>query len=77
MYSRARCGLCDEAREVILGLREEAAFDYEEISVEDDDVLEREYGLRVPVVLVDGVERFEVAVSAADLRALVVGPPDA
>jgi hypothetical protein len=77
MYSRARCGLCDEAREVILEVREEAPFDYREISVEGDDALEGEYGLRVPVVLVDGVERFEIEVPAADLRALVVGPPPA
>jgi hypothetical protein len=30
------------------------------VSASDD--LEREYGLRIPVVEVDGVERFEIAV---------------
>ena len=77
MYSRARCGLCDEARAVILSVREDAPFDYEEVSIDGDHSLEGEYGLRVPVVLVDGVERFEVEVTAPDLRALVAGPPGA
>ncbi len=77
MYSRARCGLCDEAREVILAVREGAPFGYEEIAVDGDDDLEKEYGLRLPVVLVDGIERFEIEVPAADLRALVAGPPGA
>lgn len=77
MYSRARCGLCDEAREVILAVREDAPFDFEEVSVEGDHALEGEYGLRVPVVLVDGVERFEVQVPPSDLRALVAGAPGA
>ena len=62
---------------MILGVREEAPFDYEEISVDGDDALEGEYGLRVPVVLVDGVERFEVEVPAADLRALLSSPSGA
>jgi hypothetical protein len=77
MYSRARCGLCDEAREVILAVREDTPFEYEEIEVDGDDWLEGEYGLRVPVVLVDGVERFEVDVPPADLRALVSAPSGA
>ncbi len=59
MYSRPRCGLCDEAREVILAERTRTPFDFEEISIEGDDDLEREYGIRIPVVLVDGEELFE------------------
>jgi glutaredoxin len=68
MYSRTTCGLCDEARDVILSLRGELAFEYEEVFVDGDDDLERRYGLRVPVIEVDGQERFEVQVEAADLR---------
>ncbi|MEX0991133.1 MAG: glutaredoxin family protein [Actinomycetota bacterium] len=59
MYSRPRCGLCDEAREVILAERVRNPFEYEEISIEGDDDLEREYGIRIPVVLVGGEELFE------------------
>jgi len=71
MYSRTSCGLCDEAREVILSLRAEVPFAYEEIFVDGRGDLERAYGLRVPVVLVDGEEQFELDVDPGRLRALL------
>ena len=73
MYSRTTCGLCDRAREEILAVRADVQFDYDEVFVDGDDALEREYGLRVPVILVDGVERFEVQVPREELRALLSG----
>lgn len=69
MYSRITCGLCDEAREVILALRGRILFAYEEVFVDGRDDLEREYGLRVPVVLVDGREEFEIEVEPRRLEA--------
>jgi glutaredoxin len=71
MYSRRRCGLCDEAREAIVSERRRGEFPFEEIFIDGDDDLEREYGLRVPVVLVDGVEHFEAVVDPAALRRLL------
>src|SRR5207248_1889281 len=62
LYSRPGCGLCDEAREVILAERTRAAFDLEEVDITGDDRLELEYGIRIPVVLIDGRERFELTV---------------
>jgi glutaredoxin len=71
MYSRPRCGLCDEARSVIESVRVSAPFDFEEISIEGDDALEIEYGVRIPVVLIDGEEFAEYRVdSAARARAV-------
>jgi hypothetical protein len=69
MFSRPGCGLCDEARRVILALRDRLPFDLEEVSVEGDDALELAYGLRIPVVLVDGEELFELSVDAEALAA--------
>jgi hypothetical protein len=71
MYSRRTCGLCEEARAVIAAERRRTAFRFDEVFIDDDDDLERDYGLRVPVVLVDGVERFEYHVEPGRLRALV------
>lgn len=71
MYSRRTCGLCDEARDVILAQRDRSSFEFEEVFIDGDDSLEREYGLRVPVVEVDGVEEFEFTVEPARLRELV------
>jgi hypothetical protein len=71
MYSRRRCGLCDEAREVLLAERGRGPFDFEEVFVDGDDRLESDYGLRVPVVLVDGAEEFEISVHPGRLRGLL------
>jgi hypothetical protein len=65
MYSRPRCGLCDEAREVILAERARTAFDFEEVDISGLDALELEYGIRIPVVLVDGQELSEVRLDPA------------
>src|SRR5262245_59244262 len=71
MYSRPGCGLCDRAREVILRVRERTPFAYREVDISGDDALELEYGIRIPVVLVDGQERFEISVDAATLAEAV------
>jgi len=67
MYARPGCGLCDEAREVIMAVRRLTPFDYREVDVTGDDALELEYGIRIPVVLVDGRELFEIRVDAGRL----------
>jgi glutaredoxin len=74
LYSRAGCHLCDVAREVVLSVRERVPFDFDEVDIERDDDLELEYGIRIPVVEVDGEERFEVTVDAAELARLAGGP---
>ncbi len=73
MYSRRRCGLCDEAREVILAQRGRTPFDFEEVHIDGDDGLERDHGLRVPVVEVDGREAFETFVDPQALARLLEG----
>jgi glutaredoxin len=71
LYSRAGCHLCDVAREAILTLRERTPFAFEEIDIEADEELELEYGIRVPVVEVDGEETFEVTVDPQELAGLL------
>ena len=71
MYSRRTCGLCDKARAVILTERERVPFRFEEITIDGDDELERRYGVRVPVVEVNGAEEFEIAVEPTRLRCLL------
>lgn len=71
MYSRPGCHLCDEARQVILAERVRTGFVYEEVDVSGDDALELEYGIRIPVVLVDGEEVFEIRVDPSAFAAAV------
>jgi glutaredoxin len=71
LYSRAGCHLCDVARETILLLRERLGFAFEEVDIDADEDLELEYGIRIPVVEVDGDEAFEVSVDPERLAQLV------
>ena len=71
LYSRPGCHLCDVAREAILALRERLGFEFTEIDIEADEELELGYGIRIPVVEVDGEEAFEVTVDAERLAQMV------
>jgi glutaredoxin len=73
LYSRVGCHLCDEARDVLMAERSRSTFDLVEIDVAGDDDLEREYGFRIPVVEIDGEERFEYEVDPATLVSIVRG----
>jgi len=71
LYSRAGCHLCDAARDVLSAERSRSPFDLVEVDVAGDDDLERDYGIRIPVVEIDGEERFEYEVDPAELVAIV------
>jgi hypothetical protein len=71
MYSRRRCGLCDEAREVIAAAGREVPLQLDEVYIDGDDALELRYGIRVPVIEVDGVEAFELTVEPGQLEELL------
>jgi glutaredoxin len=68
LYGRDGCCLCDEAREVLLSVRERRSFVLEERDIEQDDALQRAYLERIPVVTIDGVEAFELFVDEAELE---------
>ena len=71
LYSRPGCHLCDVAREAIDAVRVRRPFAFEEIDIQGDDDLEREYGIRIPVVTIDGQERFEISVDPNELEEFV------
>jgi glutaredoxin len=73
LYSRPGCHLCDEARAVLDAERARTPFELDEIDIETDDELVKEYGIRIPVVVIDGVERFEIAVDPGELSRLAAG----
>jgi glutaredoxin len=73
MYSRRTCGLCDKARAVILVERERTAFEFDEVFIDANEDLEKEYGLRVPVIEINGVEQFEFEIDSERLAELVGG----
>ncbi len=74
LYSRPGCGLCDRAREVLEAQRALTPFVLEEVDISGQDELELEYGVRIPVVTVDGRECFELEVDPAELARMAPAP---
>lgn len=56
---------------VILAARARAPFDFDEVDITGNDALELEYGIRIPVVLIDGNELFEIRIDARELDAAI------
>ena len=68
LYGKAGCHLCDDARAVIGEVRAGREFELSEVDVSLDPVLHARYGERIPVVAVNGVETFELGLSAPELE---------
>ena len=68
LYTRPGCHLCDVARETVLSLQPRLRFSFDEVDIEADEELELEYGIRIPVVEIDGEEAFEVTVDPIQLE---------
>ena len=70
LYTRPGCHLCDEARQAILGLRDELPpFELREVNIEQDEDLMGRYLERIPVVAVDGEVVSELELKLDLLRA--------
>lgn len=61
-YTRPGCHLCENALKVVSRVRERVPFTLEERNIETDDRLMLAYLERIPVVAIDGHERFELFV---------------
>jgi hypothetical protein len=51
---RPGCHLCDETRPLVKRAVEGVGGSFEEVDIDEDDALTRDYGLRVPVLLAPG-----------------------
>lgn len=69
LLTRADCHLCDEAREAVRQASAAGGATWSELDVDADPESRAEYGDRVPVVLVDGVEHGHFRVDPARLLA--------
>lgn len=67
LYTRDGCHLCDDARDLLFrhGLRPES------VDIDADAELRQRYETCVPVVVIDGVERFRGRVNEVLLRRLL------
>jgi glutaredoxin len=71
LYSKAGCHLCDEARAYLEELAAGHDIDIQEIDIRRDPALFERYRYRIPVILVDGVERLEGRIEQDDVYALL------
>ncbi len=69
LYTREGCHLCETARDVLLahGLRVTM------IDIDGDPALQKQYDVCVPVVVIDGQERFRGRVDPRLLERLLTG----
>jgi glutaredoxin len=67
IYGKPGCHLCDDARAIL----ERIGAPYAEVDITTEDRLHAAYLERIPVVTLDGEERFELFVDEAALRDLL------
>ena len=77
LYTRAGCHLCEDAEAVLRAAQARSPFELALVDVDADPAMADRYGLRVPVVAVDGVERFEFEVPPGELLAALDAAPAA
>lgn len=76
LYTRRGCHLCDEAKADLLRLRDELPFALIELDVDSDPALQQDYGMLVPVLVVDGRRLSELRLelpALAELRRCLEG----
>jgi glutaredoxin len=69
LYGRPGCHLCDDARAIVERVRALHPFRLVEVDIETDDALLKRYLERIPVVVLDGEELFDLFVDEEALRA--------
>ena len=69
VYQRNGCCLCEQALEMLARIGERAAFTLEQQDIETDERLLLRYLERIPVIVIDGREAFELIVDETELEA--------
>jgi glutaredoxin len=59
IYSRKGCHLCEVVKETLTKLHRRGGFNLQEIDVDSDDQLRRQFTDEVPVVFIDGRKAFK------------------
>jgi glutaredoxin len=73
IYIKPRCSLCEEAREVLEGLRTRVAFVLEVVDIRDHPDTWERYRHAVPVITLDGVEIARLRVDPVALASRLRG----
>ena len=64
LYTRSQCCLCDQAKQQLRDLQEQASFQYQEVDIDQDPELRRRYNEEVPVVFIHGKKAFKYRIDS-------------
>ncbi|WP_075982883.1 glutaredoxin family protein [Bacillus massilinigeriensis] len=56
LYTRNGCHLCEQAKEILVELKQQFNFVLDEVDINHSDELTEKYGLMIPVVEINGKE---------------------
>jgi len=73
IYSRPGCHLCDDMKAVVRNVARTIPLSLEEIDISTDPSLEAQYGLEIPVLMVEGKKAAKYRVGEAELRKILAG----
>ncbi len=71
LYGKKECCLCDEAMDLLTRVSISLPFDLEKRDISGNPELLEKFGLKIPVIFVDGVEVFKYRVNEARLRSML------
>jgi glutaredoxin len=72
IYSRPGCHLCDEMKAVVRNVARTIPLSLQEIDISTNAALEAEYGLEIPVLLVEGKKAAKYRIAEEELRRLLI-----
>ncbi len=73
LFTKKDCSLCVIAREIILKIKKEIRFEFQEVDIESQDDLYERFKDEIPVVFVNGERTFTYRVSEEKLRRILKG----
>jgi len=73
LYGRPGCHLCEDALAVVERVGARVPFALEQVNIEFDDALMMRYLERIPVVMIDDLEMFELFVDEQAFEAALTG----
>ena len=73
LYSRPGCHLCDDMKAVVQRVGQEMPIAIEIVDISTDPELDAQYGLEIPVLLVNGKKAAKYRVSEAELIRILQG----
>jgi glutaredoxin len=73
IYSRPGCHLCDDMKAVVQHVARSIPLSLDEIDISTDPSLEAQYGLEIPVLMVEGRKAAKYRVGEEELRKILAG----